>query len=131
MPDENKYVLRHEWIDSNGKIYEKINENDRKNIEALSELKTKVETQTNLQQRTYEEQRETNSNIKNLTQVMTNVGNEMTDIKYKVMKKKKKIETIQGTIETKQKGSVQIIVALIGLAGTLVGAAFAFAQVFF
>ena len=85
MPDENKYVLRHEWIDSNGKIYEKINENDRKNIEALSELKTKVETQTNLQQRTYEEQRETNSNIKNLTQVMTNVGNEMTDIKYKVM----------------------------------------------
>ncbi|ARM68526.1 hypothetical protein MKS65_00520 [Staphylococcus haemolyticus] len=131
MPDENKYVLRHEWIDSNGKIYEKINENDRKNIEALSELKTKVETQTNLQQRTYEEQRETNSNIKNLTQVMTNVGNEMTDIKYKVMSHDEKIETIQGTIETKRKGSVQIIVALIGLAGTLVGAAFAFAQVFF
>ncbi|MBG3869747.1 hypothetical protein I5R57_07175 [Staphylococcus haemolyticus] len=131
MPDENKYVLRHEWIDSNGKIYEKINENDRKNIEALSELKTKVETQTNLQQRTYEEQRETNSNIKNLTQVMTNVGNEMTDIKYKVMSHDEKIETIQGTIETKQKGSVQIIVALIGLVGTLVGAAFAFAQVFF
>lgn len=131
MPDENKYVLRHEWIDSNGKIYEKINENDRKNIEALSELKTKVETQTNIQQRTYEEQRETNSIIKNLTQVMTNVGNEMTDIKYKVMSHDEKIETIQGTIETKQKGSVQIIVALIGLAGTLVGAAFAFAQVFF
>lgn len=131
MPDENKYVLRHEWIDSNGKIYEKINENDRKNIEALSELKTKVETQTNLQQRTYEEQRETNSNIKNLTQVMTNVGNEMTDIKYKVMSHDEKIKTIQGTIETKQKGSVQIIVALIGLSGTLVGAAFAFAQVFF
>lgn len=62
---------------------------------------------------------------------MTNVGNEMTDIKYKVMSHEEKIETIQGTIETKQKGSVQIIVALIGLAGTLVGAAFAFAQVFF
>lgn len=131
MPDENKYVLRHEWIDSNGKIYEKINENDRKNIEALSELKTKVETQTNLQQRTYEEQRETNSNIKNLTQVMTNVGNEMTDIKYKVMSHDEKIESIQGTIETKQKGSIQIIVAFIGLVGTLVGAAFGFAQVFF
>lgn len=131
MPEENKYVLRHEWIESNGKIYEKINENDRKNIKALSELKTKVETQTNLQQRTYEEQKETNSNIKNLTQVMTNVGNEMTDIKYKVMSHDEKIESIQGTIETKQKGSVQIIVALIGLAGTLVGAAFAFAQVFF
>ena len=124
-------MLRHEWIESNGKIYEKINENDRKNIKALSELKTKVETQTNLQQRTYEEQKETNSNIKNLTQVMTNVGNEMTDIKYKVMSHDEKIETIQGAIETKQKGSVQIIVALIGLAGSLVGAAFAFAQIFF
>lgn len=131
MPEESKYVLRHEWIESNGKIYEKINENDRKNIKALSELKTKVETQTNLQQRTYEEQKETNSNIKNLTQVMTNVGNEMTDIKYKVMSHDEKIETIRGTIETKQKGSVQIIVALIGLAGSLVGAAFAFAQIFF
>ena len=131
MPEESKYVLRHEWIESNGKIYEKINENDRKNIKALSELKTKVETQTNLQQRTYEEQKETNSNIKNLTQVMTNVGNEMTDIKYKVMSHDEKIETIQGAIETKQKGSVQIIVALIGLAGSLVGAAFAFAQIFF
>ena len=34
---------------------------------------------------------------------MTNVGNEMTDIKYKVMSHDEKIETIQGTIETKQK----------------------------
>ncbi|KAA2274661.1 MULTISPECIES: hypothetical protein [unclassified Staphylococcus] len=131
MPEESKYVLRHEWMSSNGEIYKKINENDKKNIEALSDLKTKVETQTTLQQRTYEEQKETNSNIKNLTQVMTNVGNEMTDIKYKVMSHDEKIESIQGTIETKQKGSVQIIVALIGLAGSLVGAAFAFAQIFF
>ncbi|BAE05646.1 hypothetical protein [Staphylococcus haemolyticus] len=131
MPDENNYVLRHEWVKSNGDIYEKINENDKKNIKEIGELKTKIETQTTLQRQTYEAQKETNYNIKDLTKVMTNVGNEMTDIKYKVMSHDEKIESIQGTIETKQKGSVQIIVALIGLAGTLVGAAFAFAQVFF
>lgn len=131
MPEESNYVLRHEWIESNGKIYEKINENDRKNIEALSDLRTKVETQTTLQQQTYEAQKETNINIKDLTSVMTKVGTEMTDIKYKVMSHDEKIDAIQGSIETKKKGSVQVIVALIGLAGTIVGGAFAFAQTFF
>lgn len=131
MPEESNYVLRHEWIESNGKIYEKINENDRKNIEALSDLRTKVETQTTLQQQTYEAQKETNINIKDLTSVMTKVGTEMTDIKYKVMSHDEKIDAIQGSIETKKKGSVQVIVALIGLAGTIVGGAFAFAQAFF
>lgn len=131
MPEENNYVLRHEWIESNGKIYEKINENDRKNIEALSDLKTKVETQTTLQQQTYEAQKETNNNIKDLTSVMTKVGTEMTDIKYKVMSHDEKIDAIQDSIESKKKGSVQVIVALIGLAGTIVGGAFAFAQAFF
>lgn len=131
MPEENNYVLRHEWIQSNGKIYEKINENDRKNIEALSDLKTKVETQTTLQQQTYEAQKETNHNIKDLTSVMTKVGTEMTDLKYKVKSHDEKIHAIQGSIESKKKGSVQVIVALIGLAGTIVGGAFAFAQAFF
>ena len=41
MPDENKYVLRHEWVKSNGDIYEKINEND-KNIKEIGELKRKL-----------------------------------------------------------------------------------------
>lgn len=131
MPEENNYVLRHEWLESNGKIYERINENDRKNIEALSDLKTKVETQTTLQQQTYEAQKETNHNIKDLTSVMTKVGTEMTDLKYKVKSHDEKIDVIQGSIESKKKGSVQVIVALIGLAGTIVGGAFAFAQAFF
>ena len=30
MPEEDKYVLRHEWIDSNGKLREKINQNEIK-----------------------------------------------------------------------------------------------------
>ena len=55
----------------------------------------------------------------------------MTDIKYKVMSHDEKIDAIQGSIESKKKGSVQVIVALIGLAGTIVGGAFAFAQAFF
>ena len=42
MPDENKYVLRHEWVKSNGDIYEKINENDKKNIKEIGELKRKL-----------------------------------------------------------------------------------------
>lgn len=41
--EEDKYVLRTEWIQNTGKIYEKINENDRKHIEAYSTLDKRLE----------------------------------------------------------------------------------------
>ena len=81
---EDKYVLRHEWIDSNGKIREKINENEIRHTKEISELNNKVDRQTTIQHQSFNEQKETNQNLKDLTQVMTNVGNEMTEIKYTV-----------------------------------------------
>lgn len=131
LPEEDKYVLRHEWIDSNGKIREKINENEIRHTKEISELNNKVDRQTTIQHQSFNEQKETNQNLKDLTQVMTNVGNEMTEIKYTVKGHDEKINAIQGTIDTKQKGSVQIIVATIGAIGVVVAAAFGFAQVFF
>lgn len=131
LPEEDKYVLRHEWVDSNGKIYERINQNEIKHNKEMSELNNKVDRQTTIQQQSFESQERSEKHLEKLSDTMTNVGNEMTEIKYTVKSHDEKINTIQGTIDTKQKGSVQIVVATIGALGVVIAAAFGFAQVFF
>ena len=53
---EDKYVLRSEWLHNTGKIYERINENDRKHLEAYNSLNSKIERQTGLQEKQFESQ---------------------------------------------------------------------------
>lgn len=131
LPEEDKYVLRHEWINGNSKLTEKINENEIKHNKEISELNNKVDRQTTIQQQSFESQERSEKHLEKLSDTMTNVGNEMTEIKYTVKGHDEKINAIQGTIDTKQKGSVQIIVATIGALGVVVAAAFGFAQAFF
>ena len=53
---DDKYVLRSEWLHNTGKIYERINENDRKHLEAYNSLNSKIERQTGLQEKQFESQ---------------------------------------------------------------------------
>lgn len=131
MQEESNFVSKHEFTKANGKIYERINEIDRKHTESLGELKAKVETQTAVQKQSYEAQKETNSNLKDLTKVMTDVSSEMKDIKYKVQGHDEKIKAIQGTIDSKIKSSSQIITTLITTTGGVIVAAIGVAKFFF
>ena len=47
MSNENDYIKRHEFERSNGKIYERINQTDRK----LVELSGKIDTQNAIQEK--------------------------------------------------------------------------------
>lgn len=49
MSNENDYIKRHEFERSNGKIYERINQTDRK----LVELSGKIDTQNAIQEKTF------------------------------------------------------------------------------
>nr|WP_279390484.1 hypothetical protein [Staphylococcus sp. NRL 19/737] len=131
MLEEDKYVLRHEWERHNGKIYEKINQNEIKHNKEMSELNNKVDKQTTIQQQSFESQARSEKHLEKLSDTMTSIGSEMTDIKYTVKGHDEKINAIQGVIDTKQKGSVQIITVTISTVGVVVAAAFGFAQVFF
>ena len=80
---EDKYVLRSEWLHNTGKIYERINENDRKHLEAYNSLNSKIERQTGLQ--------ENNLNLKNdkktlrkISDVVERFGDEFKDVQYTV-----------------------------------------------
>ena len=53
---EDKYVLRHEWEKSRGKIHERINEVDKKHTDRFNSLLNKVDRQTWLQEKSVESQ---------------------------------------------------------------------------
>ena len=79
---EDKYVLRTEWIQNTGKIYEKINENDKKHIEAYSTLDKRLDKQTVLQEKQFESQKRLEKHLEKISNVIEKVGAEFTDVKY-------------------------------------------------
>ncbi|NHM92489.1 MULTISPECIES: hypothetical protein [Staphylococcus] len=131
MPDENRYVLRHEWENARGKIYEKINENDRKHTEALNKLEKTVDRQTLLQERSFESQERSEKHLEKLNTTMENFGNDFTDVKYKVQSHDEKLKSVQGIMSEKQKGNVQITTAIISGVFMVIVAAIGLAQYLF
>lgn len=131
MPEENKYVLRHEWIDGTGRIYEKINQNEIKYNKKFDELNTKIEKQTDIAERTLESQIRQERHQEKLSDKMGKFVDDFVAIKYKVNSHDEKLKSVQSTLDERQKGNVQIIGYIISGVVAIICAAFGFAQVFF
>lgn len=131
MPDENKFVLRHEWESARGKIYEKINENDRKHTEALNKLEKTVDKQTMLQERSFESQERSEKHLEKLNTTMENFGRDFNDVKYKVQSHDEKLQSVQSIISDKQKVNAQITTAIISGVFMVIVAAIGLAQYIF
>lgn len=131
MPEENKFVLRHEWVDSNGRIYEKINQNEIKYNEKFAELNTKIEKQTDIAERSLESQERQERHQEKLSDTMGKFVDDFVAIKYKVNSHDEKLKSVQSTLDERQKGNVQIIGYIISGVVAIIVAAFGFAQVFF
>ena len=128
---DERFVLREEFLDSNGKIYNKINENDKKHTEELKDLNNKVDKQIIYQEKAFESQERSEKHLEKLSETMSNFGKEFTDVKYQVKDHTKQLETFSEVIKEKQGYNVKIIVAIIsGIASVLVGA-LGFAAAFF
>lgn len=128
---DDRYVLRHEWEDSKGKIYERINQESRKQTEQMSSMNSKLERYTALQEQSFDSQKKSEQHLEKLNETMSKIGGDMIDIKYTVKSHEERITTIQGSIDSKQKGSIQILVAIISSAGVVIAAAFGAAHLFF
>lgn len=125
MSEDDKvfYVTRHEFENSQGKIYEKINENDRKHTDAINDLGRTVDRQVILLERQFESQERSEKHLERLNTTMNKFGNEITDIKYRVKNHDEKIEDISSDISDKQKGNAQITSIFIsGLFGIITAA---------
>ncbi|PTI93392.1 hypothetical protein BU046_12600 [Staphylococcus simulans] len=131
MTDDNKYLAKHEFEAAKNKIYERINDNDRKHTEAINTLEKTVNRQISLQERSFESQERSEKHLEKLSGTMQSLGDQVIDIKYKVKTHDDMLHSVQSVISEKQKGNAQITVAIISGTFTVIAGAIAFAQVFF
>lgn len=115
MAEESKYVLRSEWIDSNGKIYERINTDKIEYNKQFSDLNNKIDRQTDIAQRqldslerqekSLEKQEEYSTKLED---IMDKLADDFVDIKHKVQNHSDKIKSFEGLIAAKQQGNLQL-----------------------
>lgn len=138
MAEDDKYVLRHEWVDSNGKIYERINTDKIEYNKQFSELNSKIDRQTDIAERQLDsqERQEKHSekqekHSEKLSETMNKFADDFVKVKNKVEKHQEQILSFQGIIKEKEKGSIQIMVAFIALIPAVLAGAYKIAQMFF
>lgn len=119
--DENKYVLRHEWERSRGKINERINEVDKKHTDNFNGLLNKVDRQTLLQEKSFESQARSEKHLEKMSESLATVGTRVTDLEYATKNHEKEIKDLQGTVEAEAeaKGNREVIGYWLGFAGVV------------
>lgn len=124
-------MLRHEWERNRGKIYEKINENDRKQTEAISSLNNKVDKQTLIQEQTYESQKKQESHLEKISDKMTGFVSEVNDLRYEVKGHDEQLKSFSQILTKKQTFNVGIATAIVGGIFSLLTAAVGLAPILF
>lgn len=128
---ENKHVTYEEWRISREDILEKIKAGDDENLKHINELKEKIVEGNVYQRQSFEVQKDTNEQIKQLNDTNSKQWDAIKEIKFVVKTHEEDIEKLEGTISEKQKNSVQISVALITTVGGIIVGAIKLAQYMF
>ncbi|MFC0136852.1 hypothetical protein CD127_12095 [Staphylococcus petrasii] len=128
---ENKHVTYEEWRASREDILEKIKAGDDENLKHINGLKEKIVEGNVYQRQSFEVQKDTNEQMKQLNDTNSKQWDAIKEIKFVVKNHEDEIERIEGTISEKQKNSVQISVALITTVGGIIGGAIGLAQYMF
>lgn len=117
---EDKYVLRHEWENSRGKIHQRINDVDKKHTDSYNQLLNKVDQQTLLQQKSFESQEKSEKHLEKISESLTTVGTRVTDLEYKTQAHGEKITSLQGQLDAEMKGNRDVLIKIIGTAGVII-----------
>lgn len=117
---EDKYVLRHEWENSRGKIHQRINDVDKKHTDSYNQLLNKVDQQTLLQQKSFESQEKSEKHLEKISDSLTTVGTRVTDLEYKTQAHGEKITSLQGQLDAEMKGNRDVLIKIIGTAGVVI-----------
>lgn len=128
---ESKHVTYEEWRKSREDLIDKINAGDAENRRHIDELKEEIIIGNVYQKQSYEVQKETNEQMKQLNDTNSKQWDAIKEIKFVVKNHEDEIDKLEGTITEKQRNSVQITVALIMTAGSIIVGAFSLAQYFF
>ncbi len=81
MP-EDKYVLKHEWQESNGKINEKMNRIDNKHTKNYTDLLNRIDKQTILQEKSFESQSKSEQHLEKISTSLSDMGYRVRDLEH-------------------------------------------------
>ncbi|WHI58985.1 hypothetical protein PYH69_09475 [Mammaliicoccus lentus] len=127
---EDKYVLRHEWERSRGKIHERINDVDNKHVNLHNDLRLLVTRLNDSNDTLIKSQTTTNETLNKINDNLTGFNDRIKDVEYTSTTTVKRLDSIESSVTERQKGNVQIWVAIIGSIGTIIVGALGLAQLF-
>ena len=127
---EDKYVLRHEWERSRGKIHERINDVDNKHVNLHNDLRLLVTRLNDSNDSLIKSQTTTNETLNKINDNLTGFNDRIKDVEYTSTTTVKRLDSIESSVTERQKGNVQIWVAIIGSIGTIIVGALGLAQLF-
>ncbi|OFN21607.1 hypothetical protein [Staphylococcus sp. HMSC055C03] len=131
MPSEDKYVLRHEWERANRNIDGKINEVDKKHIVLHNDLKLLVTRLNDSNDALIKSQLTTNKTLEKINDNLIGFNDRIKDIEHTSDTTVKRLDSIENFVSERQKGNMQIWVAIIGAISTVLVGALGFAATFF
>ena len=100
---ENKHVTYEEWRISREDILEKIKAGDDENMKHINELKEKIAEGNVYQRQSFEVQKDTNEQIKQLNDTNSKQWDAIKEIKFVVKTHEEDIEKLEGTISENKK----------------------------
>lgn len=127
---EDKYVLRHEWERSRGKIHERINDVDNKHVNLHNDLRLLVTRLNDSNDTLIKSQTTTNETLNKINDNLTGFNDRIKDVEYTSTTTVKRLDSIESSVSERQKGNVQIWVAIIGGIASIVAGSFGLAQLF-
>lgn len=128
MENESKFVLRTDYLEDRSKIYKEINKVDKRHTELHTDLRLLV-TKLNENNKTLiDSQKVTNTTLEKINDNLSGFKDRISNVENVSNDTVKRVETIEKNTAEKQKGTLEIWVALIAIIPGILGAAAAFAQ---
>lgn len=128
MENDDKYVLRTDYLEDRSKIYKEINKVDKRHTDLHNDLRLLV-TKLNENNKTLiDSQKVTNTTLEKINDNLSGFKDRISNVEYVSNDTVKRVETIEKNTAEKQKGTLEIWVALIAIVPGILGAAAAFAQ---
>lgn len=131
MLDESNYVSHNHFNDRERKIYQYIDRGDQDLKDMYHKLDKKLELDKQRGEQTIKQQDIMIQSLNNINDNLTGFDKRVSSIESQTDNNTTEIKAIKATSEEKKKGATEVWVAIILTIGTIAGAAFTFAQVFF
>lgn len=131
MPNDDRYVLRHEFESRAGKLHARINDVDNKHMGLHNDLKLIITNLSNNTENLNKSSERTNKILESIDTKMDGYNDRINNVERTVEKTTSRVDSIENNLTERQKGNVQIILALIGFAGVIATGAFSIAHLFF